>query len=154
LNLWKLPPVRPSVQINECEDCTVGSFLLITWQHSTGVAPQCQQLLSTANSATVCLVVMEKVSATVATAKSLPVGLFRRRLRPEEEDRDSSWRKAKTGLQGKYGYRVCRSCDRSWSRGLIKELVNAVHCFEGKGLVESCTNERLGLRANFLVLKG
>ena len=71
-------------------DHTAEFLLLMIWQHSTGVAPQCQQRLSFVISTTICLVVTENASPTEVTVMSLPVELSCFRLRPEEvEDRDS-----------------------------------------------------------------
>jgi hypothetical protein len=44
------------------EDRTDESFLLMTGQHSTSMAPPCHQFLSFINSATICLVVRENAS--------------------------------------------------------------------------------------------
>jgi hypothetical protein len=44
-------------------------------------------------------------------------------------------------------------CGRSWSRGRIKKLIDAVHCFEGNGLVDLAQTKKTQTASKFLMLK-
>jgi hypothetical protein len=66
---WLLDTLDHAVQDDSNEDRTNEVFLLMAGQHSTGVAPPCQQPLSFINSVIICLVVGENASATAVTVE-------------------------------------------------------------------------------------